>query len=322
MPTEKRNHSKEKHGLHPRNKHRERYDFKALITCTSELKHYVHLNDFGDESIDFFDPNAVKALNKALLKKHYGISYWDVPANYLCPPIPGRADYLHYIADVLHEDKDGLIPNGHNIKCLDIGVGANCVYPLIGNKDYGWSFVGTDTDPVAIDSAQRILNKNLGLTDKIELRRQLNPQDVFKGIIRKKEFFDITICNPPFHSSLAEAQSGTIRKLKNLQHNKVGKPVLNFGGQASELWCEGGEEKFVENMIYQSKFFSENCLWFSTLVSRESHLYSINKKLAKRGVVVVKTIEMNQGNKISRLVAWTFLTSEQRKTWRETRWGN
>ena len=164
---QKKEHPKEKTKLHPRNKHRERYDFKLLIETCPALAQYVRLNEYDDESIDFFNPEAVKMLNMALLKHYYDIEYWDIPANYLCPPIPGRADYIHHIADLLAYENNGIIPRGNKIKSLDIGVGANCVYPIIGNKEYGWSFVGSDIDTTAIDNASQIIEKNPTLKEKI-----------------------------------------------------------------------------------------------------------------------------------------------------------
>jgi 23S rRNA (adenine1618-N6)-methyltransferase len=310
---------KEKSELHPRNKHRERYDFKLLIISCPELGQFVKLNEYKDESIDFFNPEAVKMLNKALLKHYYGIDSWDIPKNYLCPPIPGRADYIHHIADLLYRNNPeflkGKIPAGTKIKCLDIGVGANCVYPIIGNKEYGWSFIGSDIDKVSIESANKIIEMNPSLKGKIELRLQHNPNDIFYGIIHKNELFDLSICNPPFHSSLAEAQSGTLRKLRNLKQKKITNPIQNFGGQTNELWCEGGEEKFIGDMIYQSKQFSTSCFWFSTLISKESNLKNAYKALKTVEAAEIKTIPMSQGNKISRIVAWTFLTREQQNKW-------
>lgn len=310
MLPNKKEHPKEKAGLHPRNKHRERYDFKQLINNCPELAPFVKLNEYEDESIDFFDPEAVKMLNKALLKHYYEISYWDIPANYLCPPIPGRADYIHYMADVLCSSNPAKkIPTGNQIKCLDIGVGANCVYPVIGNKEYGWSFVGTDIDPVSIASANKIIELNPSLKGNIEIRLQKNTENIFNGIIQQDEHFDLTICNPPFHSSRAEAQSGTTRKLSNLKRKKILKPTLNFGGQSNELWCNGGEEKFVADMIQQSKQFATSCFWFSTLISKSSNLNSAYYALKNVGATEVKTIPMSQGNKVSRIVAWTFQSS-------------
>jgi 23S rRNA (adenine1618-N6)-methyltransferase len=316
----KKEHPAEKTRLHPRNRHRERYDFKRLIESYPELAPYVKLNIYNDESVDFFDPEAVKTLNAALLKHYYNISHWNIPENYLSPPVPGRADYIHHIADLLGSKNFGKIPTGDQIKCLDVGVGANCVYPIIGNKEYGWNFIGSDIDPVAIESANRIIEINSFLKDKIEIRFQHQPNDIFFGILKKEEFVDLTICNPPFHANQAEAESGALRKLRNLKHKKVTAPVLNFGGKPGELCCKGGEEKFVCDMIRQSKFFAESCFWFSTLVAKQSHLKRINEALNDADVAEVKSIPMGQGNKTSRIVAWTFLTPEKQKNWSETRW--
>lgn len=311
----KKEHPKEKDKLHPRNKHRERYDFKQLISSCADLKPFVALNKYGDESIDFFNSQSVKALNKALLIHFYGIQYWDIPDGYLCPPIPGRADYIHHIADVLGKLNGGKIPEGPTMKVLDIGVGANCIYPIIGTKEYGWSFVGSEIDSIAADSANSIINKNEGLSGVIDIRLQKNTKEIFNGIITANEHFDLTLCNPPFHASLAEAKSGTLRKLKNLKQKKVSTPVLNFGGQTTELWCDGGESQFVSNMIQESEKFTHQCLWFSTLISKESNLKHVYFELIKVKATEVKTIEMGQGNKISRIVAWTFLTKQEQKDW-------
>ncbi|MFB9862707.1 23S rRNA (adenine(1618)-N(6))-methyltransferase RlmF [Rufibacter immobilis] len=324
MHPRKKEHPKEKAGLHPRNKHRERYNFKHLIATCPELRPYVRRNEFGDESIDFFNPEAVKTLNKALLKHFYGIRYWNIPNNYLCPPIPGRADYLHYLADLLTSQQPaaqtGKLPRGPHVKCLDIGVGANCVYPIIGNREYGWSFVGSDIDPVSIASANKIVEKNPSLKGQIELRLQPNKKDIFRGIIREGEHFDLTICNPPFHASPQEAQAGTLRKLRNLRQKHVKTPVLNFGGQHNELWCAGGEERFISEMIRQSREFATSCFWFTSLVSKSETLKGVYKALEKAGALEVKTISMSQGNKASRFIAWTFLTPTQRQTWVQTKW--
>ena len=306
MPFKKKENTKAK--LHPRNRHRERYAFKQLIESSPELGPFVGPNKYGDESIDFFDPAAVKMLNKALLKYFYSIENWDIPKGYLCPPIPGRADYIHHIADLLSNKNDGKISTGNQIKCLDIGVGASCVYPIIGVKEYGWTFVGSEIDPIAIESANQIIESNSTLKGKIEIRMQPKKTSFFGGIIQENERFDLSICNPPFHASPEEAQSGTLRKLRNLKNKKIKKPALNFGGKNHELWTEGGEKEFVQNMIFESIQFSKSCKWFSTLISKESNLQMVYKVLKKARASEVKTIQMGQGNKTSRIVAWTFLS--------------
>lgn len=313
MRQKKKRHQPEKSKLHPRNKHRGRYDFKTLIICCPQLTEFVILNDYGDESIDFSNSKAVKMLNKALLKHFYDVNFWEIPDDYLCPPIPGRADYIHYIADLTATGSGGKNPTRNQIKCLDIGVGANCVYPIIGVKEYGWSFVGSDIDPVSIASANEIITNNRHLKDAVECRLQKNPQHIFRGIIGEDEFYDLTICNPPFYASIAEAKSETLKKLSNLSHRKVTTPVSNFGGRNREIWCEGGEEKFVENMIRESRQFRNSCFWFSTLISRQSSLKSVYAALKLAETREVKTIPMSQGNKVSRIVAWTFLDENARQ---------
>lgn len=308
----------EKTSLHPRNPHRGRYDFKQLIAASPELAAFVSPNAYGDESIDFADPAAVKALNRALLMSSYGIKEWDIPAQYLCPPIPGRADYLHYLADLLAESNGGVVPTGASIRALDIGTGANCIYPLIGHRSYGWQFAGSDIDPKAIANAQRILDANSGLSEAIELRLQTSSQDIFKGVVRPDEVFDLTLCNPPFHASLSEATEGTQRKWKNLGRDAARKPALNFGGQGAELWCKGGEEDFVCRMIVESAGI--NCMWFTALISKSASLPGVYRALKKTGVRDCRTIEMAQGQKKSRIVAWTFLDESQQRAWRMARW--
>jgi 23S rRNA (adenine1618-N6)-methyltransferase len=310
--------------IHPRSKHREQYDFDKLIEINPELEKYLKPNVHGEKSIDFAHPEGVKALNKALLNYHYGIKIWEIPQNYLCPPIPGRADYIHHIADLLAEFNGGEIPKGSKITCVDIGTGANCIYPMIGYIEYGWKFIGSDIDPVAIKSANNIIGQNIGLKEGIEVRLQENPRDFFYGIIEKENSVDLTICNPPFHASLAEAESANLRKLNNLAYSKdkIKKPTLNFGGQSNELWYNGGERKFVLEMIRESKKFATSCFWFSTLVSKQSNLIAVQKSLEDIGVTLTKTLPMGQGNKSSRVVAWTFLSTEERNEWRAKRWTN
>ncbi len=310
----------EKARLHARNRNRERYDLSALTTAIPELKSYIRPNKFGVESINFSNPLAVKLLNKALLHHYYGIKNWDFPDENLCPPIPGRADYIHHIADLLGESNFGEIPVGDNITCLDVGLGASCIYPIIGVTEYGWRFIGSDIDLKSIASAQHIVDSNSSIKGKIDCRLQKNPKDVFYGIINKEDTIELIICNPPFHSSIEDAQKGTRRKIKNLTGKKVTTPELNFAGISNELICDGGEYKFIQNMIRESNKFSKNCYWYSTLVSKQSNLKGIYKLLEKIEASQIKTIPLGTGNKSSRIVAWTFLSREEQNEWRETRW--
>ena len=309
----------EKTNLHPRNPHRFGYDFNQLIASNPELKVFVFTNEYGTETIDFSIPEAVKALNNSLLISEYGIQNWDIPKDYLCAPIPGRADYIHYIADLLAASNNGIIPEGETVQGLDIGIGSNCIYPIIGNSVYNWSFVGTDIDENAIQNCKKIIENNLQLIDAISLQLQVESRFIFKNIITQEDKFAFTICNPPFHSSAAEATKSSFRKVNNLEPSakeKIIKPVLNFGGQNAELWCEGGELGFITQMIFESAKYPLQCFWFTTLVSKKENLSSLYKTLNKVSAVEVKTIAMAQGQKTSRIVAWTFLSEAQQKSWK------
>lgn len=320
MLPEKRIHPEVKSKMHPRNKHRERYDLKLLTKTNPSLAEFVLINKFGDESIDFFNPKAVKALNQSLLKHYYNIDFWDVPTGYLSPPIPGRADYLHYVADLLGSCNFKKVPTGDKIKCLDIGVGASCVYPLIGTYEYKWTFIGTDIDEIAIKSAKNIIKQNQIPISEIDIREQANKYEVFKGILLPEEHVDLAICNPPFHASAEEAAAASQRKHNNLKKTKVENPVRNFGGVNNELWCIGGEFKFVKNMIHESFWFGSQCMWFTSLISKEENLIGLKEELVRVNAKDVRVIDMGQGNKISRILAWTFLTNEEQKFWVMKKW--
>ena len=293
-----------KAGLHPRNRHRAGYDFPTLVRSTPSLAGFIRPSPAGADTIDFSDPAAVTALNRALLRHDYGISEWDIPPGYLCPPIPGRADYIHQAADLLANA--AAIPRGSTVRVLDIGVGANCIYPIIGVSEYGWHFVGSDIDPVALASAGRLIAANQKLHGHVDLRLQRSPAAIFRGIMQPGETFALSLCNPPFHASRAAAATGSARKVRNLGGRKSTAPLRNFGGQRNELWCEGGESGFVGRMIAESAERPELCRWFTTLVSRRDSLPAIYRALRNVAAAEVRTIDLAHGQKKSRIVAWTF----------------
>jgi 23S rRNA (adenine1618-N6)-methyltransferase len=316
--------SARKPDLHPRNQHVGRYDFAKLSAEMPSLAKFLRPNRFAasELTIDFADSDAVKTLNAALLKCYYGVQYWDTPPGYLCPPIPGRADYLHHAADLLAASNDNIIPRGDKLRVLDIGVGANCIYPLIGQHEYGWRFVGADVDRTALAAAQNILDRNVGLGERIALRRQVSPSQIFTGVVGgRDDRFDLVICNPPFHVSRQAAERGAVRKWKNLGKNQdaTSAPTLNFGGQPVELWCDGGEAGFVGRMIAESASLKTQVLWFSALISSETTLPQIYAALKTVNATTVKTIAMAQGQKKSRIVAWTFCHERAIRQWWRTR---
>lgn len=291
------NHSKDK--LHPRSFHNKPYNFQELIVKVPELKQFIVKNREGIDTILFADPKAVYYLNKALLLHFYNLNFWDIPNQNLVPPIPGRADYIHYVADLLKAD------DSNKTTVLDIGTGASLVYPLIGNSVYHWNFVATDIEPKSIEIAQKIIEKNPHLSSKIELRHQSNQKKILSGIITKNDYFDAVMCNPPFFKSKEEAEAQTLRKLKGLDKRKTPKLIHNFSGKNNELWCKGGELSFVLNNIKESFLFKTQVGWFSSLISNENHLKPLQNQLQQK-VKRIEIVPMVQGNKRSRILAWSF----------------
>ena len=327
----------QKDTLHPRNRFRDGYDFAQLIACSPALAAFVAPNAYGNASIDYANPAAVKALNQALLTYAYGLEHWDVPPGYLCPPIPGRSEYIHHLADLMGIGTTKVVPydsgtskevpydsgttnrlrqgyGGQEVVpydnlpyVLDIGTGANCIYPLIGAREYGWRFVGSETDRVALEWAKKVVAANPSVAALIECRLQPSPLACFEGVVKAGETFDLSMCNPPFHASAEASAEGNQRKRRNLGGRRASMaPVLNFGGQAGELWCEGGELAFIRRMIIESAKRPDLCRWFTTLVSKSTHVAPLVHALEDVSAADVRTLEMTHGQKQSRILAWTF----------------
>ena len=321
MPAKPNPHRSKKTGLHPRNRHQGHYDLHALArACPALQPHIIRAAD-GSSTLDFSNPQAVQSLNQALLLHQYGIHGWTIPDGYLCPPVPGRADYIHALADLLGESHDGKIPTGEQLIGLDIGTGANLIYPLLGRTEYQWRFVGADIDTVALENAAQILAANPQMASGIELRQQILPSNLFAGLVNTDERFDFTLCNPPFHASDSQASAGSQRKWRNMGKARGDKqPVLNFGGRSSELVCEGGEAGFLARMIDESASIAGQVFWFTTLVSKSASLPALQLQLKALHARDVRVIPMAQGQKHSRLLAWSFLDKKQRRAWRKARW--
>ncbi|HMO03970.1 MAG TPA: 23S rRNA (adenine(1618)-N(6))-methyltransferase RlmF [Kiritimatiellia bacterium] len=286
-------------GHHPRNLHRDGYDYTVLTARCPELAARVVEHVRGGPTIDFTDPESVRALNRALLLTGYGLDDWSLPPGALCPPVPGRADLIHHLADLLG-------PDAREAALLDIGTGASVIYPAIGAAAYGWRFVGTECDPAAAAWAGDLVARNPVLAGRVEIRRQPDPLQVFAGVTRPGERFAASLCNPPFFASEEEADAATRRKLRALGVSDAGPPARHFGGSAHELWCAGGEDGFLGRMIDESAARPRLCRWFTTLVSSDGRLPALRRRLVAAGAAEVRVIGWALGVKPTRLLAWTF----------------
>ncbi|CAL1171240.1 unnamed protein product [Cladocopium goreaui] len=315
--------------MHPRNKHREYLDYRDLAKKQKGLRRFVYENQWGGASIDYSDPEALEELTRSLLAEFYQIQHWNLPAGYLCPPVPQRVDYLHIMADLLRdtlkpaegtegpEDPEGpegkqetQIPQG--LCGLDIGTGASCIYSLLGAREYAWRFIASDIDAVALQHAAQLVAEN-GLEKQITLRRQEDPKRVLRGVMPKKvsQSVAFAVCNPPFHESLEQAQQAARSKWQRLGKELESK---NYQGRELELCCEGGEVGFVQRFAEESAkvCYRSKCVWFSSLLSRHSSWQPVVDKLRQLGAKH-RSFELGTGRNVKWVIAWTFLPKSLRR---------
>lgn len=311
----------------------------------------------GRQTVNWSNPESVRALNTALLVADYGINsnYADIlPKGALFPPVPGRADYIHHIADLLQSSntnggKDN-VPTGRQVVGIDVGTGASCIYPLLAASIYGWRMIATEINSMSIRSARDIVAAN-ELDELIDVRAQEKSDFIFDGVLQPEEVVDFTMCNPPFYPSKEAFQAENARKQRGLSRSRQARrnvsplPVHlttfsksaagmsnNFGGNEHELWCNGGEVAFVKNMIRESELYRDRCLWFTSLVSRKNNLPKIEcimnmkgtrrnrKKGGRRArsqveVQAVQHLPMGTGHKSATILMWSFLDEGQRREW-------
>lgn len=275
--------------MHKRNIHRYGYDFIKLAKTHPALESHLITLESAVTSIDFGNVESVVAFNTALLKHHYSIKYWKLPENSLVPPIPGRADYVHHIADLVGKEAK---------KGLDIGCGASAIYTILGNAIYDYTMVGSDIHEESV----RFATANTDRNDAITIRHQSDRANIFNGIILPGEYYDFTMCNPPFYASQEEADKANLKKQRNLGLPENGR---NFSGSAHELYCNGGEALFIKRMIKESAQFKTQVGWFTCLVSKSENLKTLEKQL-KKAKTIHYVVPMESGNKKSRFIAWKF----------------
>jgi len=279
--------------MHDKNPFNKEYDLDTLTEHYPTLKEFVFVNEYGNKTIKFQNKKAVNALNSALLKVHYGI-LWEIPDNNLCPPVPGRLDYLLHVSDLIKKT---------DVNLLDIGTGANLIYPILATCHFKWQCTGSEVNKEALQNAQNIIDKNK-ILQKTTLRYQKFKSNILNDIIQPGDFFDVVVCNPPFSKDLKDSNRKTHRKNNNLDLEEYANK--NFGGTPTELWYKGGEVAFIKKMALESVDFKAQVNWFTSLISKKENIKDIKRAIKKTQPSEVKVIDMEHGNKISRFIAWTF----------------
>ncbi|KAJ0395417.1 hypothetical protein ATCC90586_002134 [Pythium insidiosum] len=182
---------------------------------------------------------AVSELTKTLLAHDFGIE-WTMPIDRLCPPLPNRLNYLHWIEDLLQ--RAGVDPfdksDGDAVFGIDIGTGASCIYALLGAKMNGWRFLATEIDETSFVSAQdNVARNNLEKLISVQRVRTTDLLQEPLQTVDSDQSFHFSMCNPPFFDDLNEADTN---------------PDVCCMGASHEMVFPGGEVGFISHMINDS----------------------------------------------------------------------
>ncbi|XP_075511289.1 uncharacterized protein LOC142547093 isoform X1 [Primulina tabacum] len=344
MPSKrKRKSGGETRGSHPRNKYSDNPpDFCSLASLYPSFQPYVFYSREGKPKIDWTDFNATRELTRVLLLHDHGLDWW-IPDGQLCPTVPNRSNYIHWIEDLLASNLVSGTRVDGRVNGFDIGTGANCIYPLLGASLLGWKFVGSDVTDVAIEWANRNVMNNPHITELIEIRRVECEDDIFdvEELQTKKQHSGECDLNSHDEKALeiVPAPSSVVGKKKGYcgSHVLLGvvKDGENFdfcmcnppffetmeeaglnpntacGGTSEEMVCIGGERAFISHIIGDSVQLKHRFRWFTSMVGRKSNLSMLVAELWDNGVTVVKTTEFVQGKTSRWGLAWSFLPASR-----------
>ena len=237
---------------------------------------------------------ACRDLAAVLFEHDFGVRSWTVPKPHLVPPLANRLNYLCYVHDLLESDgrdMNGSTTGSGRIRILDVGCGANLVYPLLAASYFGWASVGCDVNEAALRHAARLRDANPDIAPLMVLRHAAG----LHVLEDEEEAFDAIVCNPPFFDRDAGETAG-------------GNPRTEYGGTEAELWCAGGEEAFVVGMIRESTLYRGRHVWFSSMCGKKKTLKDAKAELARLDEAVegvtYRIHTLQQGSTTRWVIAW------------------
>ncbi|XP_059435007.1 uncharacterized protein LOC132167968 isoform X2 [Corylus avellana] len=346
MPSKKkRRRDLERPTIHPRNKYSENPpDFALLASLYTSFQPFVFYGRDGRPRIDWTDFNATRELTRVLLLHDHGIHWW-IPDGQLCPTVPNRSNYIHWIEDLLASDIIGKTnTSGDNVRGFDIGTGANCIYPLLGASLLGWSFVGSDVTDVALEWAGKNVKNNPQISQLIEIRKveiheespsmeELHDDKLvfceskteLSGSMVKEEVDPLPSTSFDPHADANKTYNGppvligAVRDSEKFDFcmcnppffesmDEAGlNPKTSCGGTPEEMICHGGEKAFITRIIEDSAVLKHSFRWYTSMVGRKSNLKFLMSKLREVGVTIVKTTDFVQGQTCRWGLAWSFV---------------
>ncbi|CDH57335.1 duf890 domain-containing protein [Lichtheimia corymbifera JMRC:FSU:9682] len=260
--------------------------FEELAEEYPSFRQFVRYDRKGRPCIEFKDPAAVRMLNWCLLKHHFSLDV-TFPQDRLCPPVPGRLAYIRWIEDILKETTPTSSEPVHGI---DIGVGASCIYPLLGcARNPKWHFLGTEIDEASFNYAKENVEWNQ-LQDRISLRLNGNPSRIF--MLEDTRKYAFCMCNPPFYESKEEVDEGL--------ENKELEPSSICTGSTNEMITPGGELQFIGQII------KESLEWYTSLIGLKKTIKPITQQLKANNITNYVVTSFCQGKTTRWAIAWSF----------------
>ncbi|XP_039215056.1 RNA N6-adenosine-methyltransferase METTL16 isoform X1 [Crotalus tigris] len=284
--------------MHARNRYKNKPpDFAFLASKYPEFKQHVQINLSGRVSVNFKDPQAVRALTCTLLKEDFGLQI-DIPLERLIPTVPLRLNYIHWVEDLIAQQdtatKDSVTWG------IDIGTGASCIYPLLGATLNGWYFIATEVDDVCFSYAKKNVEQN-NLSDLIKVVKVPQKTLLLDALEEESEvIYDFCMCNPPFFANQLEAKGVNSRNPRRPPPSSV-----NTGG-ITEIMAEGGELEFVKRIIHDSLQLKKRLRWYSCMLGKKCSLAPLKEELRIHGVPKVTHTEFCQGRTMRWALAWSF----------------
>ncbi|KAL6078541.1 hypothetical protein STEG23_011110 [Scotinomys teguina] len=283
--------------MHVRNRYKDKPpDFAYLASKYPDFKQHIQINLNGRVSLNFKDPEAVRALTCTLLREDFGLSI-DIPLERLIPTVPLRLNYIHWVEDLIgHQDSDkGTLRRG-----IDIGTGASCIYPLLGATLNGWYFLATEVDDMCFNYAKKNVEQN-NLSDLIKVVKVPQKTLLMDALKEESEIvYDFCMCNPPFFANQLEAQGVNSRNSRRPPPSSI-----NTGG-ITEIMAEGGELEFVKRIIHDSLQLKKRLRWYSCMLGKKCSLAPLKEELRVQGVPKVTFTEFCQGRTMRWALAWSF----------------
>lgn len=272
-------------------------DFLTLIKEFPELKKYIlKQNEDNEEEFQFdWSNNELSLLmDKSILNYYFNIKYYDIPKGFLIPPIPSRINYINLINSIITKlIKDIDIKN---IIGIDIGTGANIIYPILGYSIYKWKFICTEINKEAYNNAKLILQKN-NLENNINIIKQNNKDNIFISILNRENKYIFSMCNPPYYNYENEI------KLEDKKRDNE----YNF----DEIYYKNGEYGFFQRYFEESICYKNNVFLYTILIGKKINAENIYDKLSSYNDII-KIYNMQKiltGNNVRYIIYWSFFNN-------------